>query len=460
MLSYTVLLIMKWGAFMSSKGMQVGLLLFGMFFGAGNLIFPPSLGFQSGESFWPAILGFIITGVGIAILALIVGTLNPGGYRAEMDKKIHPLFSLLFLVIIYLSIGPFFAIPRTAATSFSVGIESYTGHGTLPLLIFTLLYFGAALFIALNPNKILTSIGKILTPVFAIMIIALFVIGFFFYDQVSVPQGIGAYHTAPFGSGFIEGYNTVDAIAAFAFCIIAMNTLKQLKFSSQQEYLKSVWAAGIVTAIGFSFLYLGLAWLGNHFPIPESVYTNPEENLGVYVLTQASYQLFGSAGQAFLAVMVVITCFTTGAGLIVATAQFFANEFPSVSYKKWACIFSLISFVLSNQGLNQVIKTSLPVLMQLYPMAIVIVMIIVVNKGIALSKPGIQLTMFVTFCIALMDVVKNFFGVTSVVPWLSMLPFADNGCAWFVPAVIGILLSMILPKKLAPEHYDFTKDVE
>ncbi len=445
---------------MSSKGMQVGLLLFGMFFGAGNLIFPPSLGFQSGDAFWPAIFGFIITGVGIAILALIVGTLNPGGYRAEMDKKIHPLFSLIFLIAIYLSVGPFFAIPRTAATSFSVGIEAYTGSGTMPLLIFTFLYFAAALWIALNPNKILTSIGKILTPIFAVMIIALFVCGFFVYNQVTVPQGIGAYHIEPFGSGFIEGYNTVDAIAAFAFCIIAMNTLHQLKFTSQQEYLKSVWAAGVVTAIGFSFLYLGLAWLGNHFPIPADVYTNPDTNLGVYVLTQASYQLFGAAGQAFLAVMVVITCFTTGAGLIVATSQFFAQEFPSVSYKKWACLFSLVSFVLSNQGLNQVIKTSLPVLLQIYPMAIVIVMIIVVNKFLALSKPGIQLTMFVTFVIALMDVAKNFLGMEEMASLLQLLPFADSGCAWFVPAVIGIVISYFLPQKLEPEHYDFTKDIQ
>ena len=129
---------------MFKNGLQIGLMLFGMFFGAGNLIFPPSLGFESGSMFAPAILGFLLSGIGMPVIALIIGTFNPGGFRAEMNQKISPAFSLLLLALIYLSIGPLMAIPRTAATSFSIGVLPITGDGTLPLALFTLVYMAFA----------------------------------------------------------------------------------------------------------------------------------------------------------------------------------------------------------------------------------------------------------------------------------------------------------------------------
>ena len=160
------------------KGLLTGLLLFGIFFGAGNLIFPPALGVSSGQNFWPAIFGFVVSGVGIAIVTLIVGTLNPNGYGAEMDEKISPLFSTVYLVLLYLSIGPLFAIPRTAATAFDIGVAPVVSESSLPwLLIFTTIYFICAFLLAVNPTKILDSVGKILTPMFAILIVVLVILG-------------------------------------------------------------------------------------------------------------------------------------------------------------------------------------------------------------------------------------------------------------------------------------------
>lgn len=156
---------------MFKHGLQIGLLLFGMFFGAGNLIFPPSLGFMSGGMFAPAILGFLLSGIGMPVIALIIGTFNPGGFRAEMNRKISPLFSLLLLSLIYLSIGPLMAIPRTAATSFSIGVLPITGDGALPLAIFTILYFAFAWWLAITPTKLLARLGKVLTPMFAVLIV-------------------------------------------------------------------------------------------------------------------------------------------------------------------------------------------------------------------------------------------------------------------------------------------------
>ena len=153
---------------MLRKGSLTGLLLFGIFFGAGNLIFPPTLGALSGNQFWPAIAGFVLSGVGIAIVTLIIGTLNPKGYIDEISRKISPVFAIVYLVALYLSIGPFFAIPRTATVSFEVGIAPLLGgmNASLALFIFTLVYFLLAFLIALNPSKILDRIGRILTPIF------------------------------------------------------------------------------------------------------------------------------------------------------------------------------------------------------------------------------------------------------------------------------------------------------
>lgn len=257
------------------KGLLTGLLLFGIFFGAGNLIFPPALGVSSGGNFWPAILGFVVSGVGIAIVTLIVGTLNPNGYGAEMDEKISPLFSTTYLVLLYLSIGPLFAIPRTAATAFDIGVAPVVAGSSLPwLLIFTIIYFVCAFLLAVNPTKILNSVGKILTPIFALLIVILVILGVSKFNSTGEAAKTYATSGLAFGTGFIEGYNTLDALASVAFCIIAMSALKQLGFKDKKEFLSSVWIAGIATGIGFSILYVGLGLLGNKFAVPAEVLSN------------------------------------------------------------------------------------------------------------------------------------------------------------------------------------------
>ncbi|MGE1062356.1 branched-chain amino acid transport system II carrier protein [Megasphaera paucivorans] len=434
---------------MLKKGMQIGLLLFGIFFGAGNLIFPPSLGFQAGNQFMPAIIGFIVTGVGMPVIALIVGTFNPGGFRAEMNRKISPLFSLLILSLIYLSIGPLMAIPRTAATSFSVGILPIVGNGTWQLAAYTILYFGLAWWLAITPSKLLSRVGKVLTPIFAIMIILLFTLGLTVFTMPELAMPIGKYAGAAFGSGFIEGYNTVDTLASFAFCIIALNTLKQLGFNSMKEYYTSVWAAGISVAVLMSVLYMGLGLLGNHFPIPAAVYHDPAINIGAYVLTQASYELFGSIGVWFLAVMVVITCFTTSVGLITSVAEFFSQEFPIISYKQYVTICSLVSLAVANLGLNQIIKVSLPMLLFLYPIAISVVVLIIVNKFLLLSRIGMRITVAVAASIAVIDILNQFAHVAWAHSFISMLPLGTSGQGWIIPVIVCVFFSLILPHKIS-----------
>lgn len=439
------------------KGALTGLLLFGMFFGAGNLIFPPALGVLSGENFWPAILGFVVSGVGIAVIALIVGTLNPKGYVHEISRKISPAFATVYLVALYLAIGPFFAIPRTATTSFEIGIAPLLGEANLGIWLFgfTVLYFVAAYLIALNPSQILNSIGRILTPVFAILIVILVVLGIAKYGSTSPLPAAEAYSAGQaFGTGFIEGYNTLDALASIAFSVVAVNTLKQLGFSSKKEYVSTIWSVGLVVALAFSALYVGLAFLGNHFPVPADVLASKEIHKGVYVLSQATQAIFGPSAQIFLAAMVIVTCFTTTVGLIVSSGEFFAERFSRFNYKVYATLFTLIGFGIANLGLSKIIAFSIPVLLILYPITICIILITIVNKFVPLSTYGMQLTVGVVTALSLVEVLAGQFNWTAVSKIISALPLAGQSLAWLLPALVGIVLSLFLPNKQESEVFE------
>ena len=317
--------------------------------------------------------------------------------------------------------------------------------------MFTLIYFCLAYLIALYPSKILDSIGRILTPIFAILIVVLVVLGALKYSGHAPQVATEAYQASAFGQGFLEGYNTLDALASVAFSVIAVTTLNQLGFTSKKEYIKTIWIVGIVVAIGFSILYIGLGYLGNHFPIPAKVMAS-DANKGVYVLSEATKAIFGPAAQIFLAGMVTVTCFTTTAGLIVSTGEFFHNTFPKISYKVYATVFTLIGFAIANLGLSAIIAYSLPVLMILYPITITIVLIVIVNKFTQLSKPGMQLTIFLVSLVAIADVLASTFKLTGLANVIKTLPFAAQSLPWLLPVVVGIVLSLFLPNKQSAEE--------
>ena len=437
---------------MIKKGFLIGLLLFGIFFGAGNLIFPAELGFRAGVNFYPAILGFVLSGVGIAIITLVLGTMVKGGYKNEISIKVDPKFATSYLTILYLAIGPFFAIPRTAGTSFSIGIAPVTGNGRLPLLIFSAIYFLFAYLIAINPSKLMDRVGKILTPMFAMLIIILIAVGnmnFHALNQGEMSNAMSALKT-----GFLEGYNTLDALASVSFCLIATSSIKTFGFSSKKEYIKIMAIVGIVTAIFFSSLYIGLGALGNKFGVPAEVLADPNTNIGTYILSKSSYELFGSFGQVFLGAMTILTCFTTTAGLIVVVSEYFVDTFPRFKYKTYVNIFTFIGFAMSNFGLNTIIKISVPVLRILYPITIVIVAIIILNKFVRLSKSGMAVTVILTTVFSGIEVMGSVLKVKAINTVMSFFIGEDSGFFWINIAVLGIVLSLLLRDKIKGENFE------
>ena len=437
---------------MIKKGFLIGLLLFGIFFGAGNLIFPAELGFRAGENFYPAILGFVLSGVGIAIITLVLGTMVKGGYKNEISIKVDPHYATAYLTLLYLAIGPFFAIPRTAGTSFSIGIAPVTGNGRLPLLIFSAIYFLFAYLIAINPSKLMDRVGKILTPMFAMLIIILIVIGNMNFHAINQGEMSGV--MSALKTGFLEGYNTLDALAAVSFCLIATSSIKTFGFSSKKEYIKIMTVVGIVTTIFFSTLYIGLGALGNKFGIPADVLADPDTNIGTYILSKSSYELFGSFGQVFLGAMTILTCFTTTAGLIVVVSEYFVDTFPRFRYKTYVNIFTLIGFAMSNFGLNTIIKISVPVLRILYPITIVMVAIIILNKFVRLSKSGMAITMILTTVFSGIEVMGSVLKVKSINSIMALFIGGDSGFFWINIAVLGIVLSLLLKDKIKGENFE------
>lgn len=430
---------------MMKKGFLTGLLLFGIFFGAGNLIFPPALGAASGQSFWPAIIGFCLSGVGLAVVTLLTGLFTNGGFRQDMDKKFGSWFSVGFLCLLYLTIGPLFAIPRTATVSFEIGIAPWVSESSLWLLGFSALFFLSAYYLAVRPSGILDSVGKILTPIFALMILTLVVVGAITYGNRGSAETQAIYQTGAFSQGILEGYNTLDALASVAFSLVALTTLKKFGFSSKKEYFMTVTVVGIVTTLAFSVLYIGLGFLGNHFPIPAEVLADASINKGAYILTEASYALFGHFGRLFLSVMVTLTCFTTTVGLIVSVSDFFSQTFKAASFKTYARAFTVIGFLIANLGLNAVITFSVPVLMLLYPIVIVLVLVMLLNKLLPLSKIGMQVTIGLTSLFSLLGVLAPYYPLLNNL--LGKMPLASYSMAWVLPAALGLVLALLLSDK-------------
>ncbi|WP_436802047.1 branched-chain amino acid transport system II carrier protein [Streptococcus dysgalactiae] len=442
---------------MVKKGFLTGLLLFGIFFGAGNLIFPPALGVASGQDFWPAILGFCLSGVGLAILTLLLGTVTNGGYKTEMAQKFSPWFSLTFLVILYLTIGPLFAIPRTATVSFEVGLSPIVGHSPIALLLFSACFFVAAYLLAIRPNGILDSVGKLLTPAFALLILLLVLVGAVVYGHNDSAKTSVEYAGKAFGTGILAGYNTLDALAAVAFCLVATETLKKFGFQSKKEYLSTIWVVGIVTSVAFSILYIGLGFLGNKFPVPADVLADPNINKGAYVLSQASYHLFGSFGRFFLSVMVTLTCFTTTVGLIVSVSEFFAKSFRFGSYTFFASVFTFVGFLITNLGLNAVITFSIPVLTLLYPIVIVMVLIILMNKWVPLSKKGMSLTIGLVTLVSFIEVLASQVHQDGLTHLVELLPFHAVSMGWLLPTLLGLVVALLLPDKQRGTSFDLSQ---
>ncbi|NBI42589.1 branched-chain amino acid transport system II carrier protein [[Haemophilus] felis] len=424
---------------MNKSVFVVGFMLFAIFFGAGNLIFPPKLGLDSGGDFWASIAGFVVTGVGLPLIGIIVSGFYQGGYKAVLNR-VHPWFSVAFLTAIYLAIGPFFAGPRTGATAYEMAILPFLSDPNwLSLLIFTVFYFGLALWLSLNPSKMVDRIGSVLTPILLISIIALVVKAYILFSADAVPAPVVPKENAFIG-GVLEGYFTMDALASLAFSVIVLNAIKS-KVNNQSELIKQTTFAAIIAAVALGLIYVALGWIGNNLPVSAETLADLNskgQNIGTYILNTAATATFGDLGRIILGLIVSVACLTTTVGLAVSVSEYFNEIFPKISYRSYVILFILISFGLANQGLSAVISKSVPVLLVLYPISMTIIFLMLVNLVLPLSLLAQRISLGLVTIVSILSVAG--------VEFMASLPLKNLSMEWLPFALVGCVVGYVLGK--------------
>lgn len=348
----------------------VSVMLFALFFGAGNLIFPPFLGQNAGRNTLPAMAGFLATAVILPVLGVVVVARFDGLER--LGQQVDKRFALVFTVLIYISIGPGLGIPRAASVPFEMAVAPYLPEGakaSLWMAGYSLVFFLVALWLCLNPGKLVNRIGRGLTPALLTLLALLFVC-FLFRGETEVAAPQDSYAAAPFLKGFTEGYNTMDTIAALNFGLVISTTLGSFGLREKRDRMRYTILAGVLAGAILVLVYAMLSYMGM---CSSGVYAVQEN--GAWTLRCIVYQVFGSTGAVLLAAIFTLACLTTCVGLINSISQYFSMLFKKVSYRAWVYIITFFSFLICNLGLNMILSISVPILNAIYPVSIVLILL-------------------------------------------------------------------------------------
>ena len=428
----------------------VASMLFGMFFGAGNLIFPVSMGQLSGSNMWQAAAGFLITGVGLPLLGVAALGISREDGLMGVSSRVGSRYGKFFTCILYLTIGPFFAIPRCATVAYTVGVERIIPDSmqTAVLAVFSLLFFAAVLFFSLRPGEILTWIGKVLNPLF-LLFLGLLVIRALLSPMGSISGAApeGAYAAGAFYQGFLEGYNTMDALAGLAFGIIVVNVIRDLGVENPGDVAKNTVRSGILSSVLMAVIYVLVTVVG-----AQSRGVFPPSSNGGEALALIAGHYFGPAGAVILAAAVTLACLKTAVGLITSCGETFQKIFPKgPSYRIWAVLFSTLSFLIANLGLDAIVSWSKPVLLFLYPLAITLILLTLFGRLFGNDGRVYRWVTGFTAAAAAVDFINALPGQVLSALRLEktaeavrdFLPFAENGFGWICPALLGLVIGIL-----------------
>ena len=412
--------------------MIMGLTLFSMFFGAGNLIFPPFLAAQAGTAAWPAMAGFLLSAVGLPVLG-VVAVSRAGGLDC-LAGKVHPAFSMLFTILIYLSIGPCLAIPRTASTSFEMTVLPFLENGDPAAwwqLAYSAVFFLLAAVTAFYPDRLTQCLGKILCPALLGLIFIMFA-GSIAAEPQASPMPADAYRNLAPVKGFLEGYQTMDTIAALNFGIIIALNIRAAGVKDEAAAVKSTVRSGLTAGVLLALVYCALTYVGIKAG-PEA----QELDNGARVLTFVSDSIFGTAGTVMLGLMFFIACFNTCDGLLSCCSEFFCQLIPCVGYRKWVILFAAVSMAVSNMGLTKILVFSVPVLNGIYPVAIALIFLSFTGTGSRrMYRLAVLLTGMVSIAYALEGAGIRIQLISQI---LSLLPGYELGLGWILPGLAGAL---------------------
>ncbi|WP_029699356.1 branched-chain amino acid transport system II carrier protein [Clostridium sp. Ade.TY] len=405
----------------------VGFTIFAIFFGAGNLIFPPEIGINSGKDWFMSLLGFFISGIGLPLLGILA--LNKAGSLEKFGEKIGSKFTNIYTALILICLGPIVAIPRTGASTYEMGILPNLGD-SISSVVFAVIFFSITLVLTLRPTKIVGYIGKVLTPIILVILSVIIIKGIFFTEHIFRDGTVNG-----FSYGFINGYQPMDALGAPLTAVIAINAIVALGYNKDSDKKSILKKASIVSSIGFVFVYGGLlflgAALGGYFPQNIS---QAELTIGI------AHLILGNFGKIALGIAVAAACLTTAIGLTAMVGEFF-SKLLKVKYEIIVTIICVSSAIISIAGIGSIISLAVPILMIFYPIQIVLILFNIIGVE---SKLTYKITVYTTLVVSVLDVLHTKFGVTALNGIFKFVPFASAGFAWIVPAVIAVVVSLVI----------------
>lgn len=429
----------------------IGTMLFGLFFGAGNLIFPIFLGQQAGQHVGAAIIGLLITGIGLPLLGVIGMGLTRSQGVFDLATNVSRSYAYVFTVLLYFTLGPLFAMPRLATTAFQIGLAPFLTTKLQPVVLlgFSVAFFVVTWLLARNPGKIMTYVGKWLTPIFLLLLGALMLVAIIKpLGSLSVAAS-GAYVSHPVLTGFTEGYNTMDALASLAFGIVVIDAIRDLGVRDPGQIATDTIKAGLISMSLMAVIYGLLAIMGT-MSLGRFA---PAANGGI-TLAQIADAYFGRFGNVLLALIVIIACLKTAIGLTSAFGDTLHGMFPKISYHWLITIACLIPAILANVGLTEMITYSTPVLMFLYPLAIVLIILAVLAPWLGMSRWLYGMTTVWTMIPAILASINAMPSAWVQASWLqallhlnAWLPLANLGLGWSVPALLGFGLGWLISRK-------------
>lgn len=419
----------------------VGFALFAMFFGAGNLIFPPELGVKAGPDWWIGVLCFILADAGIALVALF-SLIKYDGNIEKITGTIGVIPGTIVNTIMILCIGVLVATPRTAATTFEVGFLPITGmeNSKLVLAIFSVVFFAIVLALTIKPNKVVDIVGKILTPVLLVTLAIIIIMGFVAPASDIQPAMVDT----TVKDGIYNGYQTLDGMAALFFGMIIISSIKDKGYTEKKAVSGMTAKAGVLAAILLVLVYGGLGYLGAstgqlwHSDVAAGAINQAG------LLTNIAEELVGRPGVIILGVIVGFACLTTAIGLTSAVADFFSGlSKGKLSYSKAVIICVILCTLICNLGLSKIVAFAAPILGLVYPPIIALFVLSYFSKN-ALKRNVYVCTALFAFIQSAILTICDTFGVEGL-NFIHKLPLDTYGFGWIIPAIVGLIVGLILP---------------
>ena len=417
-----------------------GFALFAIFFGAGNLIFPPYLGVISGNNWGIANIAFLLSDPLLPILGVIVTALL-GGQATDLGKRVSKHFSIIIGAISIILIGPLFAVPRTGATTHEIFVQSFVPSA--PQWITSLIFFGLTLYIAIHSHTVIDAIGKYLTPILLFILLLVFI--------AAVVQPNASFQTTTsaglFSQSFKEGYQTMDALGAALMAGVVISDLTRRGYTEKKEQHQMMFGVGIVSFILLALVYSSLTYAGATVStVYDSTVQRPALLIGLIE------QLLGSFGKVAMGIAVSFACLTTSVGLITTCGHYFSTlTNGKLEYKKIVVVSVVISFLLSLLGVDALLQLAVPVLSAIYPMVIALIFLSIFDRYIVYNwtYTGAVVGAFFIGGIQAIHLFSQMQGgnfLSELAAWTNTLPLNQFGFEWLVPAIIGSVVFTIFSK--------------